>query len=111
MLVQVHPGTDFCTEYERSKCLADTIARDSAREGVNIVLLYPGVIYGVGNLTNANIIAELVSIDQLWTLALSCQEFFSSLGIFKNTAELQLKSWIKGGRQTIAVMDWRHFRH
>ncbi|CAM6089961.1 unnamed protein product [Calypogeia fissa] len=57
---QVHSGKNFSSEYERSKYLADIIARNAAKEGLNIVMLYPGVIYGIGNLTDANVIAELM---------------------------------------------------
>ncbi|KAK9748621.1 hypothetical protein RND81_02G069900 [Saponaria officinalis] len=58
---QVHPEKSFCSEYERSKVAADKIALQAASEGVPIVALYPGVIYGSGKLTSGNIIARMVS--------------------------------------------------
>ncbi|XP_051139724.1 uncharacterized protein LOC127257377 [Andrographis paniculata] len=56
---QMHSGKYFCSEYERSKAMADEIALEAAREeGVAMVLLYPGLIYGVGNLTSGNTVAN-----------------------------------------------------
>ncbi|ERM97136.1 uncharacterized protein LOC18425069 [Amborella trichopoda] len=57
---QRHPENYFCTEYEKSKVIADKIALQAASEGVPIVLLYPGVIYGRGKLTTGNIVASLI---------------------------------------------------
>ncbi|KAL2925937.1 putative dihydroflavonol 4-reductase, partial [Bienertia sinuspersici] len=57
---QVHHEKFFCTEYERSKVAADKIALQAASEGVPIVALYPGVIYGPGKLTAGNIVAKMV---------------------------------------------------
>ncbi|KAF8098348.1 hypothetical protein N665_0268s0017 [Sinapis alba] len=57
---QVHNERFFCTEYERSKAAADKIAMNAAAEGVPIVLLYPGVIYGPGKLTSGNMVAKLM---------------------------------------------------
>ncbi|KAK8951572.1 hypothetical protein KSP39_PZI003417 [Platanthera zijinensis] len=57
---QVHPGKVFCTEYEKSKAIADKIALEAATNGVPIVLLYPGVIYGPGKLTTGNIVAQIL---------------------------------------------------
>lgn len=39
---------------------AGKIALQAAAEGVPIVMLYPGVIYGPGKLTTGNIVAQLV---------------------------------------------------
>ncbi|GAB4852124.1 hypothetical protein Ancab_016314 [Ancistrocladus abbreviatus] len=57
---QVHPEKFFCTVYERSKVEADKIARKAASEGVTIVPVYPGVIYGPGKVTTGNIVANLI---------------------------------------------------
>lgn len=57
---QVHHEKFFCTEYEKSKVVADKIARQAAYEGLPIVLLYPGVIYGSGKVTAGNIVAKLI---------------------------------------------------
>ncbi|XP_020584770.1 uncharacterized protein LOC110027609 isoform X1 [Phalaenopsis equestris] len=57
---QVHQGKLFCTEYEKSKVIADKIALDAATNGAPIVLLYPGVIYGSGRLTTGNILAHIL---------------------------------------------------
>lgn len=60
---QQHPG-DFGNDYERTKALADEVARAYAREGGDIVILYPGVIYGPGELTDGNLVAKLLA-DQM----------------------------------------------
>uniref|UniRef100_A0A1J3IWT0 Putative dihydroflavonol-4-reductase n=1 Tax=Noccaea caerulescens TaxID=107243 RepID=A0A1J3IWT0_NOCCA len=57
---QVHNEKFFCTEYERSKAAADKIALNVAIEGVPMILLYPGVIYGPGKLTSGNMVAKLL---------------------------------------------------
>lgn len=50
----------FHNDYERTKWAADRFARAKAREGTPIVILYPGVIYGTGRLTDGNIIGQVV---------------------------------------------------
>lgn len=57
---QIHPGKFYCTEYEKSKAMADEIARQAAAEGLPVVLLYPGVIYGPGKLTSGNLVASMM---------------------------------------------------
>ncbi|KAL5770057.1 hypothetical protein ACOSP7_014211 [Xanthoceras sorbifolium] len=51
----------FCTEYERSKTVADKTALQAASDGFPIVLVYPGFLYGPGKLTAGNMIAQLVT--------------------------------------------------
>ncbi|OVA15791.1 NAD-dependent epimerase/dehydratase [Macleaya cordata] len=57
---QVHNEKLFCTEYERSKAIADKIAIQAASDGLPIVLVYPGVIYGSGKVTAGNVVARLL---------------------------------------------------
>ncbi|RLN19402.1 putative dihydroflavonol-4-reductase [Panicum miliaceum] len=57
---QMHRGKAFCTEYEKSKFLADRIALQAAAEGVPITLVYPGVMYGAGELTTGNFVPHLL---------------------------------------------------
>lgn len=57
---QVHHEKFFCTEYEKSKVATDKIALQAASEGVPIVLLYPGVIYGPGKVTAGNVLAKML---------------------------------------------------
>lgn len=48
----------FHNDYERTKYLGDQVARRFLREGYPLTIVYPGVIYGPGNLTDGNIIAK-----------------------------------------------------
>ncbi|GAU44322.1 hypothetical protein TSUD_305030 [Trifolium subterraneum] len=57
---QFHHEKFFCTEYEKSKVATDKIALQAASEGVPIVLLYPGVIYGPGKFTGGNVVAKML---------------------------------------------------
>ncbi|XP_071733273.1 uncharacterized protein [Rutidosis leptorrhynchoides] len=57
---QMHSTKFFCSEYEKSKVVADKIALEAANEGVPIVAVYPGVIYGPGKLTMGNIVAQMI---------------------------------------------------
>ncbi|KAL4022357.1 hypothetical protein IC575_016088 [Cucumis melo] len=57
---QVHHEKFFCTEYEKSKVNADKIALQAASEGIPIVPVYPGVIYGVGKFTAGNVVARML---------------------------------------------------
>jgi NAD+-dependent farnesol dehydrogenase len=52
--------TIFHNDYERTKYLADQLARRYSNEGVAQVILYPGVIYGPGELTQGNIVVHLI---------------------------------------------------
>ncbi|KAM4121758.1 hypothetical protein ACB094_01G030700 [Castanea mollissima] len=65
---QVHHEKYFCTEYEKSKVIADKIAIQAASEGVPIVLVYPGVIYGTGRVTSGNIVAKMIIERFNWRL-------------------------------------------
>ncbi|XP_022982268.1 uncharacterized protein LOC111481147 [Cucurbita maxima] len=65
---QVHHEKFFCTEYEKSKAIADKIALQAASEGVPIVPVYPGVIYGSGKLTAGNVIARMLIERFNWRL-------------------------------------------
>ncbi|KAK2992271.1 hypothetical protein RJ640_020264 [Escallonia rubra] len=68
---QVHPCKLFCTEYEKSKAVADKIALEAALEGVPIVVVYPGVIYGPGKVTAGNIVARLATLQSQRQLSVS----------------------------------------
>ncbi|KAG2542930.1 hypothetical protein PVAP13_9NG812300 [Panicum virgatum] len=57
---QVHQGKAFCTEYEKSKFLADRIALQAAAEGVPITIVYPSVMYGPGTLTSGNLVCRVL---------------------------------------------------
>ena len=50
----------FHNDYERTKYLADQLARKYVPEGLPVVILYPGVIYGPGEVTAGNIVVNLI---------------------------------------------------
>ena len=58
-----HPG-GYGNDYERTKAEADRVARAWASVGGDIVILYPGVVYGPGELTDGNLVAKLLA-DQM----------------------------------------------
>jgi len=58
---QVHPGASFRNDYERTKARADVLAREAAAAGRDVVLLYPGVVYGPGDRTAGNIVVNMVA--------------------------------------------------
>lgn len=56
-----HRGSGFCTEYERSKYLAEGVARRAVQdESLNVIVVYPGVIYGPGKISQANLMVKLL---------------------------------------------------
>jgi farnesol dehydrogenase len=59
-----HPGPPYRNDYERTKAVADQVAREAAARGDDVVLLYPGVIYGPGDLTEGNIVVRML-LDHL----------------------------------------------
>jgi len=50
--------TEVHNDYERTKVKADESARRLIAEGHPLYVLYPGVIYGPGNLTDGNLVAR-----------------------------------------------------
>jgi len=56
-----HPGPPFRNPYERTKATADAAARAAADSGDDVVILYPGVVYGPGDMTEANIVARMIA--------------------------------------------------
>ena len=50
----------YHNDYERTKTLADQLARRLSAEGLPVVRLYPGVVYGPGNLTSGNHVGGLL---------------------------------------------------
>lgn len=58
---RVHPMVGIRNAYERTKAEADVIAREAAAGGQDVVMLYPGVVYGPGDMTEGNLVARLVA--------------------------------------------------
>jgi farnesol dehydrogenase len=48
----------WINDYERTKALADASARRAIATGAPVVVVYPGVIYGPGELTEGNIVVR-----------------------------------------------------
>jgi NAD+-dependent farnesol dehydrogenase len=53
-------GRIWINSYERTKALADRLARRAIAEGQNVVVVYPGVIYGPGEMTEGNLVVRHV---------------------------------------------------
>ena len=58
------PHVLTANHYQRTKVAARDVARRAAADGVPVVTLYPGVIYGPGPATEGNLVARLIR-DQL----------------------------------------------
>jgi farnesol dehydrogenase len=58
---RIHAGHSFRNDYERTKARADVVAREAAAAGRDIVLLYPGVVYGPGDRTEGNIVVNMIA--------------------------------------------------
>lgn len=52
-------GDAFMTHYERTKWIADRMAREVDPAANDLVRLYPGVVYGPGTLTQGNLLVQL----------------------------------------------------
>ncbi len=51
----------LANDYQRTKVLADRVAREAVTRGVPIVSVYPGVIYGPGTLTDGNLVGRMIA--------------------------------------------------
>jgi len=56
----VHSPTGHHNDYERSKAAADLVARAEAERGAPLITLYPGVVYGAGELTDGSLMTKTV---------------------------------------------------
>jgi farnesol dehydrogenase len=54
------PHALTANHYQRTKVAARDIARRAAAEGLSVVSLYPGVVYGPGPATDGNLVARLM---------------------------------------------------
>jgi farnesol dehydrogenase len=50
----------FRTEYERTKWIADRLVRERALEGLPVITVYPGVVYGTGAATQGNLLEQVL---------------------------------------------------
>jgi farnesol dehydrogenase len=57
----LHAGDRYRNDYERTKALADGVARRAMADGRELVCLYPGVVYGPGEMTDGNLVAKMIA--------------------------------------------------
>ena len=57
---QLHSPTGHHNDYERTKAAADLVAREAAAAGAPLVTVYPGVIYGAGEMTDGSLMTRTV---------------------------------------------------
>jgi farnesol dehydrogenase len=55
-----HPG-GYRNDYERTKAVADGLAQQAVESGQDVVRLYPGVVYGPGELTDGNLVVKMIA--------------------------------------------------
>ena len=48
-------------DYQRTKVAADRVAGDAARDGLPVIRVYPGVVYGPGSFTEGNLVGRLIA--------------------------------------------------
>jgi farnesol dehydrogenase len=48
-------------DYQRTKVAANDVADEAVRNGMPIVRIYPGVVYGPGSLTEGNLVGRLIA--------------------------------------------------
>jgi NAD+-dependent farnesol dehydrogenase len=53
-------GVIEANDYQRTKVFAENVAIASERVGIPLVRLYPGVVYGPGELTEGNLVGRLI---------------------------------------------------
>jgi farnesol dehydrogenase len=56
----VRPALPFRNDYERTKWLADQLGRQWCASGLDVIRLYPGVLFGPGALTEGNHLVGLL---------------------------------------------------
>lgn len=56
----VHAPGGHHNDYERTKAAADLVAREAAAAGAPIVTVYPGVVYGAGDLTDGSLMTKTI---------------------------------------------------
>jgi len=61
---QHHSGRNYGNDYERTKAAADGLAQQAADQGQDVVRVYPGVVYGPGELTDGNLVVKTL-LDHL----------------------------------------------
>lgn len=60
-----HPGRDFTSKYEKTKWQAHHVALEKAREGVPVVIVQPGSVYGEGDVSATGTIFKQAATGKL----------------------------------------------
>jgi farnesol dehydrogenase len=58
---RLHAGDRYRNYYERTKAEADAVVRAAAAAGDDVVMLYPGVVYGPGAMTDGNLVVKMIA--------------------------------------------------
>jgi len=48
-------------DYQRTKVAADRVADEAVRDGLPLIRVYPGVVYGAGSFTEGNLVGRLIA--------------------------------------------------
>lgn len=56
----VHAPGGHHNDYERTKAAADLVVREAAARGAPIITVYPGVVYGAGDLTDGSLMTKTI---------------------------------------------------
>jgi farnesol dehydrogenase len=56
-----HEAPLALNDYQRTKVLADRLAARAVADGLPIIVLYPGVVYGPGRTSEGNLVGQLVT--------------------------------------------------
>jgi len=56
-----HRGISAWNDYQRTKALASQAADRAVAQGVPLICLYPGVIYGPGRMTDGNLVGNMIA--------------------------------------------------
>ena len=51
----------LANDYQRTKVAADRVADEAVRDGLPLVRVYPGVVYGPGSFTEGNLVGRLIA--------------------------------------------------
>ena len=101
-------------DYQRTKASADHLAESAVEQGVPLIRLYPGVIYGPGPVTDGNLVGRMIAdhlrgrlpgvvgADRIWS--------FSFVGDVASAHVAALTRGVPGRRYLLGGEDARQMR-